>query len=79
MRYYFNIRNDSGLARDPEGADFDTLEAASDEAVQSAREILAERLVRGEIIDGDIFEITTEAGEVVNIIKFKDTLRFDRV
>jgi hypothetical protein len=63
------------LIRDPEGAEFETLEMARDEAVQAAREILAERLIKGDVIDGEVFEISLEDGEIVATIPFKDTVR----
>lgn len=72
-RYFFNVRNGQDLKLDEEGADFDTLDLAIDEAVASAREIVAERVKSGELIDGKRFEITTEAGEVVHTIPFRAT------
>jgi len=77
MRYYFHVRTRDGLALDPEGAEFETLEAAYDEAFQAAREILADRLLRGEIIDGEVFEITMENGVVAATVPFREVLRFD--
>ncbi|MES5100179.1 hypothetical protein ABUK73_18295 [Agrobacterium sp. BA1120] len=75
MRYYFHVRRHQELQKDPEGAEFETLEAARDEAFQAAREILAERMVRGEVIDGEVFEITTEEGEIVTTVPFRATVR----
>lgn len=74
MRYYFHVRRHLELLRDPEGAEFATLEDACNEALHAAREMLAERLVRGEIIDGEVFEITTESGEVVHRMAFRATM-----
>lgn len=77
MRYYFHVRNHEGLALDPEGAEFESLNAACEEAFQSAREILADRLLRGEVIDGEVFEITTENGDIARTVPFRDSLRFE--
>lgn len=77
MRYYFHVRSHEGFALDPEGAEFETLEAAYDEAFQAAREILADRLRRGEVIDGDVFEITMENGEIAGTVPFRETVHFD--
>lgn len=77
MRYYFHVRGHEGLALDPEGAEFETLEAAYDEAFQAAREILADRLLRGEVIDGEVFEITMENGEIAGTVPFREVVRFD--
>lgn len=76
MRYYFHVRRHTELQRDPEGADFATLEDACNEAMHAAREILAERMIRGEIIDGEVFELTTENGDIVRKIPFRTSLRF---
>jgi hypothetical protein len=76
-RYYFHIRDHDGLRKDPEGAEFATVEQAHEEAVRSARELLGQRIVRGEIIDGDAFELTTDDGTIVGIVKFKDLLRLE--
>ena len=78
QRYYFHVRHDETLVRDLEGAEFETLELAREEAVQAAREILAERLIKGDVIDGEIFEITLENGEIVAAIPFRDTVRLAR-
>ncbi len=75
QRYYFHVRHHGPLVRDPEGTEFEPLELAYGEAVQAAREILAERLLRGEIIDGEIFEISLDSGEIVAKVPFKDTVR----
>lgn len=77
MRYYFHVRSHHGLALDPEGAEFETLEAACEEAFQAAREILADRLLRGEVIDGEVFEITLENGDIAGSVPFRDVVRFD--
>jgi hypothetical protein len=76
-RYYFNIRDGNELAPDPEGAEFDTLQKARDEALRSARELLSQRVIRGEIVDGQAFELTSESGEVIDIVKFRDALRLE--
>ncbi len=77
MRYYFHVRRHSELQKDPEGAEFETLEDACNEALCAAREILAERMIRGEVIDGEVFELTNEAGEIIRTIPFRETVRFD--
>ena len=75
QRYYFHVRHRDTLVRDPEGTEFETLDLAYHEAVQAAREILAHRLMKGEIVDGEVFEISLESGEIVARIPFKDTVR----
>lgn len=76
-KYYFHIRDGQDLAHDPEGAEFETLEAARKEAANSARELLAQRLLRGDVIDGQAFELTTEDGDIADIVRFKDVMRLE--
>lgn len=76
-KYYFHIRDGQDLALDPEGAEFETLEAARKEAANSARELLAQRLLRGDVIDGQAFELTTEDGDIADIFRFKDVMRLE--
>jgi hypothetical protein len=76
-KYYFHIRRGSDIARDPEGAEFASLTLAHDEAVAAARELLAQAVMRGDIVDGHAFEITDEDGKVVDSIRFRDTMRLE--
>lgn len=73
-RYYFHIRDGESVVFDREGADFASLELALEEAVTSAREIIAEAVRRGKAPDGQVFEITTEEGEVVRSMPFSSTI-----
>lgn len=60
---------------DPEGAEFQDVQTARTEAVRSARELLSQRVLNGEEIDGQSFELTDESGAVVDTVKFRDVLR----
>lgn len=75
VRYYFHIRDGERLSRDPEGSDFEDLDAARAEAVKSARELLSQRVRNGEEVDGQAFEVTTEDGTVMDRVRFRDVLR----
>jgi hypothetical protein len=80
QRYYFHIRTGAELEQDREGAEFPSVDAARREAIQAAREILAERLlageaIDGEAIDGEAFEITTREGAVIEVMPFKSVIR----
>jgi hypothetical protein len=74
-RYYFNIRDGGDFAQDPEGVEFATLDLAREEAVTAVREILSEKLMRGEVVDGQTMEICDEEGHVLDTIIFKDHVR----
>jgi hypothetical protein len=76
-KFFFHIRDGQDLAADPEGAEFESLEAARKEAINSARELLSQRILRGEVVDGQAFELTSEDGEVADIVRFKDVMRLE--
>lgn len=76
-KYYFHVRKNGLLEQDPEGAEFPTLEAAYGEAIQAAREMLAEKVLSGGVIDGHKFEITAEDGTVLRDVPFRSVLRFE--
>jgi hypothetical protein len=73
-RFYFHIRDGEGLVPDEEGMDLLDLEAAKNEAVISAREIMANNLRSGRPLNGQWFEIVNEAGDIVATVKFKDVI-----
>lgn len=74
-RYYFHIRSSAGLIRDPDGTDLPDLAAAISEAELAARDLLAELLRDGAILDGQAFEIVDEDGEVLERLPFRNVLR----
>ena len=76
-RFYFHVRKHGDLDRDPEGSEFDTVELAIKEAELAAREIIAERLRAGEVVDGDCFVIALDDGTVVAELPFRSVLRLD--
>ncbi|MGE7368545.1 DUF6894 family protein [Neorhizobium sp. NPDC001467] len=76
-RYHFHIRHRDGLTKDIDGAEFADLEQARLEAIRSAREIIAERVKRGDIVNGDVFEITTSDGEIADRLSFRSTMRLE--
>src|SRR5262245_54171954 len=50
MRYYFHILTDRERLRDPDGEEFSSLDAAREEATQSARDLIAEKLRCGQAV-----------------------------
>lgn len=73
--YYFHLRDGEHFVPDETGMDLTDMQAARVEAVRSARDILADQLRAGEALDGQAIEITNDAGEVLDVVKFKDALR----
>ena len=75
VRLFFHIREGNRMSKDPEGAEFENVEAAHMEAVRSARELLSQRVLNGEEIDGQVFELTGDDGTVMATVRFRDVLR----
>jgi hypothetical protein len=74
-RYFFHIRSDDVFIRDPDGSDLPDLDAARAEAVHSARDLLANLLREGQILDGQAFEISDEADNVLERVTFRSVIR----
>lgn len=77
MRYYFHVRGPEGFVEDPEGAEFASDELATEEARAAAREMMAAKVARGEVVDGGQFEVTAEDGQIINTILFKSVVKID--
>lgn len=65
MRYYFNVRTSDTLIADEEGVELPGLTEVAEEARQAARDLLANRVQHGEWINGEMFEVADESGNVV--------------
>lgn len=76
-RFYFHIRNHEEFVRDEEGVEMSNARAALEEAEDAAREILAEKVRKGEVIDGNRFEVHDELGTRLFTLPFRDVLRLD--
>ncbi|MNF08969.1 hypothetical protein D3C80_2095180 [compost metagenome] len=61
---------------DMEGAVLSTDEQARREAVQAAKEMLAEKILKDEILDGSAFEVVRSDGLLVAKIPLKSVIRF---
>ena len=73
--YYFHIRSEGSLIEDEEGLDLSDLDRAKAEALESARDIIADRALSGEPASlNDVFEITGESGEILLTIPFKEAV-----
>lgn len=73
-RFFLHQRHGGDLIEDIEGAEFADLDALRREAVLSAREIMSERLLKGEDMNNSAFEIVDEGGNVVLCVSFKEAL-----
>lgn len=73
-RFYFHIRHAESNELDTVGAEFDSLDLARRDACLAAREIIAEKLTTGEVLDGQRFEIADETGVRVDTAPFRSIL-----
>jgi Domain of unknown function (DUF6894) len=71
MRYYFHLKEGRRLDRDDEGIDLPDLSAAKREALEGAREILAEAVKAGANTVPEALVIADEAGRALEIVPFE--------
>lgn len=76
-RYFFHIRDSEGISFDEEGVVLLSDEQARAEALQAAREMLAEKILKGELVDGARFEVMRIDGAVIATIPLRSVLRLD--
>ena len=74
-RYYLHIRDGGELIEDMEGVDLPGVISAKDEAEQAARELLADKVRSGEIVDGQKFEICDAWGNRMLTVPFRSVLK----
>lgn len=74
-RYFFNVRSDERFVSDAEGGEYPNVEAAKVEAEKSAREMLADALIKGEEVDGNTFEVIDDAGALIFTYPFRDAMK----
>lgn len=73
-RYFFHIVSSEAYIRDVEGSDFETLVQARLAAIEAARELMAERILRGQNpFDGRI-DVADEAGNVGLVVPFEQAI-----
>ncbi len=76
-RYFFHVRDHDGFSLDTEGTVLADDERACAEATLAAREMLAEKIMRNEIVDGAVFEVVRGDGVVVRTIPLKSGIRHE--
>jgi len=75
MRYYFHIVTDRERIRDPDGEEFSSLDAAREEATQSARDLIAEKLRCGQAVPSRWhIQIALEDETIVETVRFTSLL-----
>jgi len=74
QRYYFHIEDGGDTIVDREGIELADLDAAREEAVAAARQIMSNDVLRGRTADGRRFVITVDGGTIVAEIPFRATI-----
>jgi hypothetical protein len=70
-RFFINVRSGNMLVEDPEGYNLPDLEAAREEALAAAREIMADGL-KAEKLDCDQLEIHDKTGQFLTKVLIRD-------
>ena len=73
-RYYFHIQNGANTVRDREGVELENLDEVLAEAVQSAREIMSDQVLKGKASSDRAFIVEDENGKTVLTFPFKQAL-----
>ena len=74
-RFYFHVRSSASLIRDEEGVTLSDIEGARWEAELGARSLLAAAVEKGEVVNGQAFEVTDEGGRVLFTFPFREALK----
>ncbi|MDO3445591.1 hypothetical protein [Agrobacterium sp. V1] len=77
QRYFFHVREADGLSVDLIGTMLSDDQRALAEAAQAAREMLAEKLLKNEVVDGAEFEVVRGDGVLIAKIPLKSVMRFE--
>ena len=76
-RYYFHIRKDDVLVNDPEGVEVAATESLEEEAIEAARDLLAQGDLQGLDRREWGYEIADESGTTVLTLPFADAVEPD--
>ena len=76
-RYYFHLHN-GATARDEEGRELPDLNAARQEAIRAARELMGEDIKEGLLRLGHRIEIGDENGAEVLVVPFAEAVMIER-
>jgi len=73
-RFHFNIRHGEDLKLATIGAEFDSLDLTRRDACLAVREFIAEKLMAGDVVDGQRFKMPDETGARVDTVLFRSVL-----
>ena len=72
--FFFHLATPDGLVPDDRGTELPNVDAARNEAIASARAIIADSLREGGNVDGYAFTVRDHRGEQVLVYDFKNLL-----
>ena len=73
-RFYLHVREGDTLLKDPDGREFCSLDEARTEAVLSARELMAAKVLAGRKANHSRFEIVDANDNVVSLVWFEEAI-----
>lgn len=73
MRFFFNL-SDEISCLDEEGLDLPDVGQAREKAIEAARSILSDEVLRGRLPLRDVITVTDESGSPVAIVRFRDVV-----
>lgn len=76
-RYFFHVDEATGTILDEEGVDLRNEQEARQEAILGVRELMAEALRQGKVLNGRTMRVTDESGREVTRVAFRDVLRLE--
>ena len=76
-RYYFHIRKGDVLVEDPEGTEVSETETLEDEAIEAARDLLADGDLQGLDRREWVYEVADESGATVLTLPFSEAVEPD--
>jgi hypothetical protein len=72
--FYLHFREGETLLKDPDGREFRSLDEARAEAVLSARELMAAKVLAGRKANHSRFEIADASDNVVLVVWFEEAI-----
>ena len=76
-RFYFHIRKGDVLVEDPEGTEVSETEVLEDEAIEAARDLLADGDLQGLDRREWVYEVADESGATVLTLPFSKAVEPD--
>jgi hypothetical protein len=73
-RYFLHVRDRTSVIIDDQGMELPDLGAARQAALAAARQLMSQAVLKGEPLDGRVFEIADQHGTVLLLVPFSEAL-----